>query len=267
MATYSSVLAWRIPGTGEPGGLRSTGLHRVGHDWSDLAASADFLSEILKTQSQQDHIFKLLSCPLSTQSFWRFNRLKPFRGLLPNTTPCRDDACYSTTTAEWSGDFSVSNNSLRVVVESLSHVRPHGLHQAFTISRSLPKFMSIELVMLSNHLILCCPLLFHSSIFPSIMVFSIESALHIKWPKYWSFSFSISLFSNIQSWFPLGWTGLILLQTKGLSRVSLAPQFKSINSLALSLLYGPILTSIHDYWINHSFDSTDLHQQSNALAF
>ena len=93
------------------------------------------------------------------------------------------------------------------------------LSLSFTISWSLLKLLFLELVMLSNHLILCCPLLFHSSIFPSIMVFSIESALHIKWPKYWSFSFSISLFSNIQSWFPLGWTGLILLQTKGLSRV------------------------------------------------
>ena len=165
MATYSSVLAWRIPGTWEPGGLQSMGLHRVGHDWSDLAATADFLSEILKTQSQQDDISKLLSCPLSTQSFWRFNRLEPFRGLLPNTTPCCDDACYSTTMAEWSGDFSVSR-SLCVVVESLSHVRSHGLHQAFTISQSLPKFMSIELVMLSNHLILRCPLLLLPLIFP-----------------------------------------------------------------------------------------------------
>ena len=63
---------------------------------------------------------------------------------------------------------------------------------SFTNSRSLPKLMSIELVMPSNHLILCCPLLLLPSIFPSIRVFSNESTLHIRWPKYWSFSFNIS---------------------------------------------------------------------------
>ena len=63
---------------------------------------------------------------------------------------------------------------------------------SFTITLSLFKFMSIESVMLSDHLILCCPLLLLPSIFPSVRVFSNESALHIRWPKYWSFSFSIS---------------------------------------------------------------------------
>ena len=62
---------------------------------------------------------------------------------------------------------------------------------------------------------------------------------------------------NIQGWFPLGWTGLILL-SKGLQESALAPQFESINSLALSLPYGPALTAVHDYWTNHSFDCTDL---------
>ena len=73
---------------------------------------------------------------------------------------------------------------------------PHGLQHArllsVTSSWSLLKLMSIESVMLSNHLILCCPLLLPPSIFPSIRVFSNESVLHIRWPKYWSFSFSIS---------------------------------------------------------------------------
>ena len=59
---------------------------------------------------------------------------------------------------------------------------------------------------------------------------------------------------NIQDWFPLGWTGCTSLQSKRLSRVSPTPQFKSINSLAFRLLYGPTLTSIHDYWENHRFD-------------
>jgi len=79
--------------------------------------------------------------------------------------------------------------------------------------------MSIELVMPSTHLILCHPLLLLLSIFPSISIFSNESAFHIRWPKYWSFSFSISP-SNEYSWLiPLGLTGLISLQSKGLSRV------------------------------------------------
>ena len=67
---------------------------------------------------------------------------------------------------------------------------------------------------------------------------------------------------NIQGWFPLGLTGLISFLCKGLSRVFPAPQYKNVSSLVLSLLYGPTLTSIHDYWKNHSFDYTDLCQQS-----
>ena len=112
-------------------------------------------------------------------------------------------------------------------VQSLSHVwlfvAPWTIaHQAslsMTNSQSLLKLMSIESVMSSNRLILCHPLLLPPSIFPSIRVFSNESALRIRWPKYWSFSFSISPSMNIQDWFPLGWTGWISLQSKGLSRV------------------------------------------------
>ena len=107
-----------------------------------------------------------------------------------------------------------------VVSDSL---RPHGAaHQAslsITNSWSLLKLMSISPVMPSNHLILCHPLL-PPSIFPSIRVFSNESVIRIRWPKYWSFSFPASVLPmNIQGWFPLGWTGLISLQHKGLSRV------------------------------------------------
>ena len=93
--------------------------------------------------------------------------------------------------------------------------------QAFlsiTNSQSLLKLMSIESVMPSNHLILCHPFLLLPSIFPSIRVFFNKLVLHIRWPKYWSFSFSISP-SNIHDWFPLGLTGLISLLSKGLSRV------------------------------------------------
>ena len=95
-------------------------------------------------------------------------------------------------------------------------------HQASlsaTNSQSLLKLMSISSVMPSNHLILCRPLLLLPSIFPSIRVFSSESALPIKWPKYWSFSFNISPSDEHPDWSALGWTGWISLQSKGLSRV------------------------------------------------
>ena len=96
-----------------------------------------------------------------------------------------------------------------------------GAHQAslsFTISWNLLKLMSIESVIPNNHPILCHPLLL-PSIFPRIRIFSSEPILHIRWPKYWSFSFSISPPVNIQNSFPLGCTGWISLQSKGLSRV------------------------------------------------
>ena len=96
----------------------------------------------------------------------------------------------------------------------------HQVSLSFTISRSLLKLMPIKSVMPSNHLIFCCALLL-PSVFPSIRVFSNKLALCIRWPK-WSTGVSTSasvLLMNIQGWFPLGWTGLISLQSKGLSRV------------------------------------------------
>ena len=95
-------------------------------------------------------------------------------------------------------------------------------HQAslsITTYWSLLKFGAIESVMPSNHLLLCHPFLLAPSIFPSIRVFSNESVLHIRWPKYWSFSFSISPSKEYLDWFPLALTGWISLQSKGLSRV------------------------------------------------
>ena len=90
---------------------------------------------------------------------------------------------------------------------------------SITNSQSLPKPLSIESVVPCNHLILCHPFLLLPSIFPSIRDFSNESALSIRWPKYWSFSFNISPSNEHQDWFPLEWTGWISLQSKGLSRV------------------------------------------------
>jgi len=125
---------------------------------------------------------------------------------------------------------------------------------SITKFRSPPKPMSIEAMMSSNHLTLCWPLLLLHSIFPSIRVFSNEWALHIRWPKYWSFSLRISPSNEHPEWSPLGWTGWISLQSKGLSRVFSNTTVKSINSLALSFLYSPTLTSTHDHWKNHSLD-------------
>ena len=147
-------------------------------------------------------------------------------------------------------------------VQLLSHVRlfvtpwttAHQTSLSITTSRSPPKPMSIELVMPSNHLILCHLLLLLPSIFPNIRVFSNESALLIRWPKYWSFSFITSPSNEHPGLISLGWIGWISLQSKGLSRVSPTPQFKSSNSSVLSFLYNPTLTTIHDHWKNHSFD-------------
>ena len=127
---------------------------------------------------------------------------------------------------------------------------------SITNSWSLLKLMSIESVMPSSHLILCRSFLLLPSIFPSIRIFSNESVLHIRWPKDWSFSFSISPlneYTGLISFRP-GWTGWISLLSKDSQESSPTPQFKSINSPAFSFLYNPTLTSIHDYWKNHSFD-------------
>ena len=125
---------------------------------------------------------------------------------------------------------------------------------SITNSWSSPKLMSFESVMPSSHLILCRPLLLLPSIFPSIRVFSNELVLHMRWPEYWSFSFSISP-SNEHSGlvsFRMDWLDLLAVQ--GTLKSSPTPQFKSINSSALSFLYSPTLTSIRDHWKNHSLD-------------
>ena len=124
---------------------------------------------------------------------------------------------------------------------------------SFTISRSLLKLMSIESVMPSNHLILCRPLFLLPSIFPSIRIFSSEFALHIRWPKYWSFSISPSNeYSRLTS-FRID--SFDLLTVQGTLKILLQHcKFESISSLVLSFLYSPTLTSIHDYWKKHSLD-------------
>ena len=144
---------------------------------------------------------------------------------------------------------SVTKRCLTLVTSSA-----HQASLSFTTFRSLLKLMSIQSVMPSNHLVLCRPPLLPPSIFPSIRVLSNESALCIRWPKDWSFSFTISPFSEF--------SGLVSFQIESLISFDLLAVQGSLKSLSsttvqkhkffvLNLLYSPTLTSIRDYWKNH----------------
>ena len=158
---------------------------------------------------------------------------------------------------------SVMSNSLR---PPWTAARQASL--SITNSQSFLKLMSIKSVMPSNHLILCRPLLLPPSTIPSIRVFSNESVLRIKWPKYWSFSFNISPnneYSGLIS-FRMDWLDLLAVQG------TLKSLFQHHSSKASILQHSAFsnnatLTFIHDYWKNHSFDSMDLCWQSNVSAF
>ena len=122
------------------------------------------------------------------------------------------------------------------------------------------QIMSIESVIISNHVILCHPLLL-PSIFPSIQVFSNETALHIRWPQNWSFSFSISISNE--------YSGLISFRIEWFDLLAVQGTLKSLlhHSSALNFLYGPTLISVHDQWKNHSFDDTDFVSKMMSLFF
>ena len=125
---------------------------------------------------------------------------------------------------------------------------------SITNSRSLLKLMSITLMMPSNHLILCRPLLLPPSIFPSIRVFSDESVLCIRWPKYWSFSFSVgpsNEYSVLIS-FKINWFDCLAVQ--GTLKSLLQYHSSKASILRCSAFFIVVLTSIHDNWKNHSFD-------------
>ena len=159
------------------------------------------------------------------------------------------------------GSCKFSVRTVWVSVQSLNHVWLFVTPQtiacqaslSITHSHSLLKLMSIESVMLFNHLIFCCPLFLPPSILPSIRVFSNKSALRIRWQNYWSFSFNISP-SNVHS-------GLISFRMDWLDLLAVQGTLKSLpqhhRSKASSLLHSTFfvvqLTFIHDYWKNHSF--------------
>ena len=166
--------------------------------------------------------------------------------------------------------------SLSVVVQSLSCIQLFvtpwtaacQASLSITNSQSLLNLMSIESVMPSNHLIFCWPLLLLPSILPSIRICSNESVLSMRWPKYWSFSFSISPSNEIfRTDFLYDWLVWSPCSLRDSQESSPTPQFKCITSLALSFFYGQTLTSICEYWKNHCFDYTDLCWPSNISAF
>ena len=134
-------------------------------------------------------------------------------------------------------------------LHELQHTRPPCLSPTpRAYSNSCPSGS----VMPSNHLILCCKVLLLPSIFPSIRVFSSESVLRIRWPKYWSFSFNISPSNNYSGLISFRIDWLDLLAVQGTLKTLLQHYSSKALSLALSFLYSPILTFIHDYWKNHS---------------
>ena len=163
-------------------------------------------------------------------------------------------------------------------VQSLSHVQlfstswtaAHQASLSITNSQSLLKHMFTESVMPSNHLILYHPLLLPPSIFPSIRVFSNESVLRIRWPKYWSFSFNISPsyeYSGLIS-FRVDWLNLLAVQG---TLKSLLQHHSSKASIlrcsAFVIVHTITLTSIHDHWKNHSLDQMEVegHVSSYSL--
>ena len=170
--------------------------------------------------------------------------------------------CIIVTLASWSDwDNFLLFNSLKNLSSSVQsrscvplfatpRITARQASLSITISRSSLKLMSIESVMPSSHLILCCPLLLLPPIPPSIRVFSNESTLRIRWPKYWSFSFSIIPSKEHP--------GLISFRMDWLDLLAVQGTLKSLlqhhSSLALRLLHSPTRTSIHDHRKNHSLD-------------
>ena len=136
----------------------------------------------------------------------------------------------------------------------------------FCVPHHLPEFAQVHVHPIGDTIEPSHPLSHSSSCLLSIRVFSIESAIHIRWPKYWSFSFSISPSKVYSGLIPLRLTGLILFP-RDTQESSPTPQIESVNSSVLYLVYCPTFTSVRHYWKDHSLDYTDLCQQSDVFAF
>ena len=187
---------------------------------------------------------------------------------------CTEKLCYTISSVQ----FSSVTQSCQTLCKLQTVNRNMPASLPITNSRSLLRLISIELVMPSSHLILCHPLLLLPPIPPSIRVLSNESTLHMRWPKYWSFSFSISPSNEHPGLITFRIDSLDLLAVQGTlkslfqyhsSKASILKkkEKKGINSSVLSFLHSPTLTSIHDHWKNHSPDQMDLCGQSNVSAF
>ena len=150
--------------------------------------------------------------------------------------------------------FSLVQSLSRVQLFATPWTAAHQASLSIPNSQSSLKLMPIESVRPSNHLILCHPLLLLPSIFPSIRVFSNESALRIRWPKYWSFNFNISPSNEHSGLISCRMDWLDLLAVQGTLKSLLQHHSSKASILQLSFLYSPTLTSIHDHWRNHSLD-------------
>ena len=205
---------------------------------------------------------QLLLCP------YKFSRQEHWSGL-PFPSP-RENAHFASKDITLAGPVCLSVVQLLSCVQLFETSWTAALQASLSIINSwgLLKLMSVELVMPSNHLILCRPLLLLPSIFPSIRVFSNESVLCIRWPKDWSFSFSIS--PSNKYWglisFRINWFDLLGVQ----GTVKSLLQHHSSKASVLwcsAFFYGPTLTSVHDYQKNHGFDYMALCWQSDVSAF
>ena len=182
MAPHPSILVCRSPWTEEPGRLQSMGSQKT-RTWLSIRLRARQGKAMRVINKQKQKQFRLTKIYFSHQ----FSSVQSLSRVQRFATP-------------W---IAASQTSLSI-----------------TNTQSLPKLKSIESVMPSSHLILCRPFLLLPPIPPSIWVFSNESTLHMRWPKYWSFSFNISPSNEyLEDSFPLGLTGFILLQSKWLSRI------------------------------------------------
>ena len=172
-----------------------------------------------------------------------------------------------TLTISFNLQFSSVQSLSRVQLFVTPWVAAHQASLSITNSRSSLKLMFIKSVMPFGHLILCRPLLLLPPIPLSIRVFSNESTLCMRWPKYWSFSFSISPFNEHPGLISFRMDGLDLLAVQGTFRSLLQHHSSKASILRCCFLHSPTLTSIHDHRKNHSLDQMDVCWQSNVSAF
>jgi len=189
---------WR---TGKPGVLQSRGLQRVGHEWATKLKEQTFGGLVNVCEFQTLHLGNVMNYNFLLASLRELNKVE------------KNDIVQCLVHYEYSVQFSSVTQSFPTLCDPLDCTLQASL--SITNSRNLLRLMFIESVMPFNHLILYCPLLFLPSIFPSIRVFSNESVLCIRWPKYWSFSFSISPSNEYSGLISLRMDWLDLLAVQG----------------------------------------------------